>query len=301
MPRTNNVSKRASNLLLDFLADFPTDEPLPSVSELARKLDVSRTTIRAATGHVTANRIVVERDGRLYVARAPRAADYFAATQILSRTELVEQCFMERVFAGELKSGQPFSETDLARASGASLPSVREFLIGFSRFGLIEKRPRGGWTLHGFSLDFANELADMRRIIELAAMDALAEQGADAAIFSTLPPMIARHHALKSEIATRYLDFPKLDREFHLWVISGLNNRFTNEFFDLVSLIFHYHFQWRKDDEMERNAIAIDEHLLILDALSDRDFGAARQRLSDHLAAARTSLMRSIRDEPHPS
>lgn len=34
-----------------------------------------------------------------------------------------------------------FTESELAREAGASTVSVREFLIGFSRFGLIEKKP----------------------------------------------------------------------------------------------------------------------------------------------------------------
>jgi len=298
MPRSNNVFKRASNRLLDFLADLPTGEPLPTVSELARQLDVSRTTIRVATRHVTESGVLVERDGQFYAGRKPAEADYFAATQTISRTELVERCFMERVLTGELKPGHPFSETDLARASGTSLPSVREFLIGFARFGLIKKRPHGGWTLHGFSRDFANELADMRRIIELAAIDSLATLAPDAPIFAAVPSLIMRHHTLKRTIRTKYLEFPKLDRDFHFWLISSLNNRFTNEYFDLVSLIFHYHFQWRTEHEMVRHAVAIDEHLAILDALATRDFIAARVRLKDHLMTSRLTLIGSIRNDP---
>ena len=35
---------------------------------------------------------------------------------------------------------------------------MREFLIGFSRHGLIEKKPRGGWRLCAFDPSFAQEL-----------------------------------------------------------------------------------------------------------------------------------------------
>ncbi|MGO7631931.1 GntR family transcriptional regulator, partial [Rhizobium ruizarguesonis] len=53
------------------------------------------------------------------------------------------------------------NELELAREIGTGNTSVREFLIRFSRFGLIEKRPNSNWTLKGFTREFAIELADV--------------------------------------------------------------------------------------------------------------------------------------------
>jgi DNA-binding GntR family transcriptional regulator len=39
------------------------------------------------------------------------------------------------------------NELELAREIGVGTSSVREFLIRFSRFGLIEKRPNSHWVL----------------------------------------------------------------------------------------------------------------------------------------------------------
>ena len=43
----------------------------------------------------------------------------------------------------------PINELDLARQFGVATTRIREFLNRFQRFGLIEKRPNGGWVLRG--------------------------------------------------------------------------------------------------------------------------------------------------------
>ena len=73
------------------------------------------------------------------------------------------------------------------------------------------------------------------------------------------------------------------------------DNRFIREFYEIISLIFHYHFQWNKVDERERNEIAIHEHLAIIQGLESGDARATRKAVAVHMSSARNSLFRSIR------
>jgi DNA-binding GntR family transcriptional regulator len=93
----------------------------------------------------------------------------------------------------------------------------------------------------------------------------------------------------------RHKDFPALDRDFHTFLIGLLNNRFAQGFYDIVSLVFHYHYQWDKGSEMARNQYAAHEHLDILRALSRRDIGGALDAMRIHLNSARSTLLQSIR------
>ena len=52
---------------------------------------------------------------------------------------------------------------------------------------------------------------------------------------------------------------------------SAAPNRFIDGFYDIITLIFHYHYQWNKRDERQRNEVAIREHLTYIDALLGRD------------------------------
>jgi DNA-binding GntR family transcriptional regulator len=65
-------------------------------------------------------------------------------------------------------------------------------------------------------------------------------------------------------------------------------------FYTLISMIFHYHYQWSKIGEKERHGVAIDEHLAYIDALKRRDPELAMARCRSHMNTARATLLRSI-------
>jgi DNA-binding GntR family transcriptional regulator len=88
--------------------------------------------------------------------------------------------------------------------------------------------------------------------------------------------------------------FPALDREFHTLLIGHLNNRFAQSLNDLVSMVFHYHYQWDKDEEMPRIQYAVQEHLAILRALARHDRAAALQTMQSHLDSARRTMLDAV-------
>ncbi len=71
-------------------------------------------------------------------------------------------------------------------------------------------------------------------------------------------------------------------------------NRFIVDFYEVISMIFHYHYQWNKRDERERNIAAMREHLRYIDALQSRDPAAVAEACKAHLATARLTLMASL-------
>ncbi len=287
------ILKRTHNGLLDLLAGWELARPLPSENELARRFDVSRTTMRGALRRLDERGVLAHTRSGLFAARKPSRRDYFNDAQTVGPRELVERSFMQQILQGRWQPGEDVSESELARASGCSVASVREFLIGFSRFHLVEKRARGGWRMLGFHAGFASEVADMRWLIENAAMQRFPE-APDPDWRDHVDELLARHRHLQADMQRRYLDFPSLDRTFHLWIAGHLQNRFADDFFDIVSLVFHYHYQWNRIDERERNTVALEEHLGILEALALAEPELARVRLCQHLATSRSSLMRSL-------
>lgn len=293
MPKPPIVFKRTSNHLLAYVADHVNvGDTLPSENTLADACQASRTAVRRVLQHLHTHRIISGMRDRCLV-RKPVASDYFDIEELQTGSERVQQVLMERVFLKDMPPGAEFSEMELAREAGASTVSVREFLIGFSRFGLIEKKPRGGWRLCAFDLDFAKELADMREMFEIAAILHFQTLPKTDPAYTELRRLIARHEQLLPVMDTRYSEFPALDRDFHTFLISLLRNRFAQSFYDVVSFVFHYHYQWDKVDEMKRNAYALQEHLDILRALAKRD-GSAVDKIRTHLASSRSTLMEAI-------
>ncbi|AMP02777.1 bacterial regulatory s, gntR family protein [Collimonas pratensis] len=250
--------------------------------------------VRSAIAYLHTRRLINGLTERQLI-RQPIAEDYFDVSELESGLERIQQVMMERVFQKDMQPGAEFSEVELAREAGTSTVSVREFLIGFSRFGLIEKKPRGGWRLCAFDPSFARELADMRQMFEIAAIEHLCSLPPSDPAYKELERLIAKHQRLVPKIKTRYGEFPALDREFHTFLIGLLNNRFAQGFYDIVSFVFHYHYQWDKSEEMERNSYALQEHLAILHAVAERNPGKALNCMRSHLDSSRSSLLKSIR------
>ena len=59
-------------------------------------------------------------------------------------------------------------------------------------------------------------------------------------------------------------------------------------------MIFHYHYQWNKRDEKQRNIAAMREHLIYIDGLQSRDRARATESCRAHMTTARATLMASI-------
>ena len=94
-------------------------------------------------------------------------------------------------------------------------------------------------------------------------------------------------------IDERYHDFSDLDSRFHRLVNAAAPNRFIDGFYDIITLIFHYHYQWNKRDERQRNEVALREHLTYIDALQSRDPTRVESACRTHLTSARETLIRS--------
>lgn len=291
MAKQNNVFKDAFNRCLDLLADSSN---LPSEPELGTALGVSRTTVRAILTRLGELDLVTWEKRRKLVLRKPIPSDYYPTKETDSLSDIIERSFMRRILAGGAEPGMQINELELARDIGTGTTSVREFLIRFSRFGLIEKRPNSHWILKGFTREFALELTEVREMFELRSAASFALLPDDHAAWSELQEIEATHHAILADIDNRYLEFSELDERFHLLVHRASMNRFIVDFYDIIAIVFHYHYQWNKTNVRARNARAMAEHLDYIVALRSRDPAAIDAACRRHLRSARETLLQSI-------
>lgn len=291
MAKQNTVFKDAFNRCLAHLAETST---LPSELELGAVLGVSRTTVRAILVRLTELQLISWDKRAKAVLRKPRTDDYYPADETSSLSEIIERSFMRRILAGGAEPGMQINELELARDIGTGTTSVREFLIRFSRFGLIEKRPNSHWVLKGFTREFALELTEIREMFELRSAASFAALPEDHPAWRDLDIMEGLHHDMLADIDTRYREFSELDERFHLLVHRSSSNRFIIDFYDIITIVFHYHYQWNKANGRERNARALEEHLAYIAALKTRDAARVDAACRRHLRSARETLLQSI-------
>lgn len=290
--KSNAVYKRSFNRCLDLIGRLPPGAEIGSEAALARALEVSRTTIRAVQAELQAAGIVVQDGRRRRVRRPPAAADYFP--DAVPTAELVERRFMEWMLGPDCRPGQAINGLDLARQFGVSSSMVRDCLNRLSHFGLLGRQAGGRWVAIGLDMNFVTELFDMREMMEFRAVDRFVALPADHPAWAALDALEAEHRRLGAEIETRFKDFSALDERFHLLVGSVSRNRFFDNIQGVMSLIFHYHYQWNKRDEKDRNQVAVQEHLAYIAGLKSRDPALARAACQDHLRTARKTLLASL-------
>ncbi|WP_322419459.1 GntR family transcriptional regulator [Mesorhizobium huakuii] len=292
--RTDTVYKKAFNRAATMLRDGQLTGELPSENELRRRIGVSRTTVRKVLGELAHRELVAERGGVRTAGRAVEDSDYYPDAETTSRANHVEQQFMEWMLRGDTRPGTSINELELARKFGVATNGIREFLIRFSRFGLLEKRPNTGWLFKGFTQDFALELFEIRVMFELRSAHLFSRQPDASPLWDKLAALKVAHAELLKQIEIRFHDFSGLDNRFHRLVNEASPNRFIDDFYDIISFIFHYHYQWNKHDEQQRNQAAILEHVAYIDALESRDSERIKRACQAHLASARATLMRSL-------
>ncbi len=288
--KQNTLFKEAYNRALDA---FGVTDRLPSEPELAESLNVSRTTVRAVLQRMAEAGLIDWNQRSKQVLRLPVAADYFPEAETRSAAELVERGFIARVMDGRIGLSSPINEAELAREIGVGTTTVREFLIHFSRYGLIEKRRNSVWVMVGFTRAFALELADVREMFELRSALAFARLPKSSELWKKLAALEVEHRRMLENIDTEYRRFSELDERLHRLIHSAAENRFITEFYDVIAMVFHYHFQWNKKDEQRRNTVAVQEHLAYIAALQAGDPIETELTCRRHLRSARATLIAS--------
>ncbi|MFW2589875.1 FCD domain-containing protein [Sagittula sp. SSi028] len=295
MARTDTRFREAYNDILTFCEALGIDASIPSETRLAEKVGVSRTVIRRCLAQMQDNGLISWEGRDKHLLRHPVKADRMSLPEAAQDRRDLEQRFLDWVLRFDVPANTPLSVAELSRTFDVPQHDFKEFLAGLSRFGLVSRRPQGGWMLLGFTKDFAIELSDFRSVLELNAIAHVVEAPVDHPVWAKLAELRHDHLALRAAIDTDFHAFSKLDERFHRALNSVVSNRFIAEFQKVISLIFHYHYMWDKTEEKDRNAAAIDEHLAIIDALEARDAEAARQAAQRHLRTSKTTLLSSLR------
>ncbi len=292
--KTNALYKRTYNQLLDLLRHQAPGAALASEPKLAAQLNVSRTTLRAVLAQLDQLGLIAMQGRSKRLMRTPTAEDYLAGADLEPLPERVERKFMAWMSGPDFNPGQAINSLELARQFGVSASALRDCLNRFSHFGFLQRMRSGRWSAPGLTVDFATELFDVRESMELRAIERFITLPDSHEAWAQLSALETQHRVLQAAIETRYHDFQELDDRFHRLINSVAPNRFLVNIQGVMSMIFHYHYQWNKKDEKERNQVAVQEHLTYIAALQSRDRLIAQQACRAHLQTARTTLLTSL-------
>ncbi len=296
MARTDDRFRSAYNKLLDICTNMEVGGQLPAEVVLAERMEVSRTIVRSALHKLDAENLILWEGRRKTLVKRPDKRHRLSQSESLPTGEELERRFLEWILRFDVPAGTSLNIAQLSRKFGVPAHSLQAFLSGLSRFGLVERRAKGGWILSGFTAEFAVELSDFRLVLEMNAVRHLLSLPEDHQIWGKLTEIRKEHEDLRRDLKDRYHDFSTLDEKFHTTINSVVKNRFVLEAQKLISLIFHYHYMWDKRDEQERNAAAIEEHLDWIDAMLAQDRARSEEAALNHLRRSKETLLASLKN-----
>ncbi|MBU9833673.1 GntR family transcriptional regulator (plasmid) [Rahnella aquatilis] len=296
MSRSQKLRHNVVNQVIYDMDRGHIPSPLPSQSSLAEMYNVSRTTVRHILAHLCECGVLQAAGSDYLILRKPENNDGFACSgePLEAQTKIFEQAFFSMINQRQLRAGESFSELQLARAAGVSPVVVREYLLKFGRYNLIESEKRGHWSMKRFDQRYAEQLFELREMLETHALQRFLNLPADDPRWFQAKTLLERHRTLRDSIGDSFRKFSSLDREFHGLLLSAADNIFFDQSLEIISVIFHFHYQWDESDLKQRNIIAIDEHMTILSALICRSDMDAMLAMRNHLQTAKQSMVRSI-------
>ena len=197
------------------------------------------------------------------------------ADQVLDRV-------IEAIVTGDIATGSPISEVEVADRFGVSRGPAREAIFRLEAKGLVTRTAHLGARVVSLTLEDLQALFEMRESIEGMACR-LAAHRISAGELAFLEACLDRD-AAQPEVAEgkRYIQ-PSGDHDFHVAIMRAYQNprlerALYGDIYDVLRL-----YRVRSSTTPGRSQQALEEHRVILRALQRQDAEGAEQAMRYHI------------------
>jgi len=205
---------------------------------------------------------------------------------------LIYKKMRRSIIMGQRTSAERLNVEAIAQEYNTSVMPVRDALQMLSHEGLVLIKPRSGYFVATITLKQLRDLLDIRRILELSAIERAALRITPEQI-QDLETVHVGYTGDDDESYDRYTDE---NRRFHYLLAKASGN---NELADLVGKM---HDQLARFMVMRRAGKTMEvTHKRIVDALKDHDTETARQALLDDIDRAHEAILDNIMEEDSKS
>jgi DNA-binding GntR family transcriptional regulator len=178
------------------------------------------------------------------------------------------------IIMGHHRPGERFDVEMIARHYDTSVTPVREALQMLSQEGLVNIKPRSGYFVSHTTLKQLRDLLELRRVLEIAAVEGAAGRAPDEQI-AELGRVHAGYTGDDDEAYDRYTDE---NRRFHYLLARASGNN------ELAETVGRLHDRLARFMVLRHAGKTMQlSHQKIIDALKVRNGEAARQALLDDI------------------
>ena len=214
---------------------------------------------------------------------------FAALKQPESLARMAYEAIRKSILTGQWKIGELYNEKAIAADLGISRTPVREALLELSAQDLIIFLPRRGLMVNRFTRRDVDEIFELRKAIELAAVEKISLASPPFDLFEIEESLLQQRKAAKEK---DYLAFMEADRMFHTRFSELTNNRRLIAI--LENLRDMIHVMGAKALALEGRALkVIEEHQAIFEAVRKGNFEEARKAMAIHLDQSKGAVVES--------
>ena len=214
---------------------------------------------------------------------------FAALKQPESLAKMAYEAIRKSILSGQWKIGELYNEKAIAADLGISRTPVREALLELASQDLIIFLPRRGLMVNRITRRDVDEIFELRKAIELAAVEKITVTSPPFDLFEIEESLLSQRKAVKQK---DYLAFMEADRLFHTRFSELTNNRRLIAILDNIRDIIHV--MGAKALALEGRAIAvIEEHQTIFEAVKKGNIEEARRAMAYHLDQSKGAVVES--------
>lgn len=247
--------------------------------EIAKQLDVSRTTVDKAITRLIGAEWVQYNENRQPIVAAQPEAEHFpgdAEFEFLNQTDRAYHAIIDQIIRRELQPGQIIKEHPLAQELGLNRSNVRQAAERLNADGLLLRLPRRGWQVVCLDQSDAAEIQLIREYLEPIVVAGAVEHMSD----ETIEELMSDTEKILSEgESSDPLNRRLVDLKFHCTLCDSSGHRIIAE--TLIPLFRKIMLTLSRDDRTVRKGFL--EHKAVLEALLQRDKDKAVKAIMVHL------------------
>jgi DNA-binding GntR family transcriptional regulator len=214
---------------------------------------------------------------------------FAAIKQPESLAKMAYEAIRQSILSGQWKIGELYNEKAIAADLGISRTPVREALLELASQDLIIFLPRRGLMVNRFTRHDVDEIFELRKAIELAAVEKITVAAPPFDLFEIEEALLSQRKAVRQK---DYLAFMEADRLFHTSFSELTNNRRLIAILDNIRDMIHV--MGAKALALEGRAVeVIKEHQTIFEAVKKGNIEEARRAMAYHLDQSKEAVVES--------
>jgi DNA-binding GntR family transcriptional regulator len=193
----------------------------------------------------------------------------------------------DRIIAGVYRADTRLKEELLAAEFKVSRTPIREALRMLAQDGLVEMLPRRSAVVLGFTVDDVEEIYDIRKSLEIQALRNSVQN------LSIHKLKELRSRLIEASTSSDYRAHQAVDADLHnSFIEASGKKRLIRILQQLFRLIQQFRDMGFRDPSVQ--AVALEEHMKLVDALAVRDLAEAERILASHIEMSKKNAISLI-------